>query len=58
MHNEDEITKNRHRQSAVLEKEILNNLLWNKKRPIPSQEDYPYPCVSKNFLESWRRFIR
>ncbi|VVC42411.1 Ubiquitin specific protease, conserved site,Ubiquitin specific protease domain,Ubiquitin-related [Cinara cedri] len=58
MHNEDEITKNQHRQSAITEKELLSDLLWNKKRPIPSQENSPYPCVSKDFLESWRKFVR
>lgn len=58
MHNQDEITKNLHRQSAITEKELLSDLLWNKKRPIPSHENSPYPCVSKEFLESWRKFIR
>ncbi|XP_026813170.1 ubiquitin carboxyl-terminal hydrolase 48-like isoform X1 [Rhopalosiphum maidis] len=58
MHNQDEITKNLHKQSAISEKELLSDLLWNKKRPVPSQENSPYPCVSKNFLESWRKFVR
>lgn len=58
MHNEDEITKSQHKQSAVTEKELLSDLLWNKKRPIPSLENSPYPCVSKDFLESWRKFVR
>lgn len=58
MRNEDEITKTIHRQSAITEKEMLSDLLWNKKRPNPSLENSPYPCVSKDFLESWRKFIR
>lgn len=58
MQNEDEITKNIHKQSAIAEKELLSDLLWNKKRPNPSQENSPYPCVSKDFLESWRKFVR
>lgn len=58
MHNEDKITKNQHRQSAVTEKELLSDLLWNKKRPIPTSDSSPYPCVSKDFLESWRKFVR
>jgi len=58
MHSQDEITKNLHKQSAITEKELLSDLLWNKKRPVPSQENSPYPCVSKNFLESWRKFVR
>ncbi|XP_025414514.1 ubiquitin carboxyl-terminal hydrolase 48-like isoform X2 [Sipha flava] len=58
MHNQDEITKNLHRQSAITEKELLSDLLLNKKRPVPSHENSPYPCVSKEFLESWRKFIR
>ncbi|XP_050442355.1 ubiquitin carboxyl-terminal hydrolase 48-like [Adelges cooleyi] len=58
MHNQGEITKNIHKQSAMTEKELLSDLLLNKKRPIPSRENSPYPCVTKDFLESWRRFIR
>jgi len=58
MHDHDEITKNIHRQAAITEKEILNDLLWNKKRPVPSLNNCPYPCVSKDFLESWRKFVR
>lgn len=58
MHSQDEITKTLHRQSAITEKELLSDLLCNKKRPVPSQENSPYPCVSKDFLESWRKFIR
>lgn len=58
MHNQDQITKERHRQAAISEKEKLSDLLWNKKRPVPSQENSPYPCVSKDFLECWRKFVR
>ncbi|XP_050532812.1 ubiquitin carboxyl-terminal hydrolase 48-like isoform X2 [Daktulosphaira vitifoliae] len=58
MRNQGEITKNIHKQSALSEKELLNDLLLNKKRPSSSLDNSPFPCISKEFLESWRRFIR
>jgi len=43
---------------AKIEDFFLNDLLWNKSRSVFSKECSPYACISMEFLEAFRKFVR
>uniref|UniRef100_A0A2S2PA99 ubiquitinyl hydrolase 1 n=1 Tax=Schizaphis graminum TaxID=13262 RepID=A0A2S2PA99_SCHGA len=52
------LCKYTHLSLAKLENCFLNDLLWNNNRNIFSKEASPYACISAEFLETFRTFVR
>ncbi|CAH1732352.1 unnamed protein product [Aphis gossypii] len=43
---------------AKIENYIFNDLLWNSERDVFSIQYSPYACISPEFLETFRNFVR
>ncbi|XP_026819336.1 ubiquitin carboxyl-terminal hydrolase 48-like [Rhopalosiphum maidis] len=52
------LCKYTHLSLAKLENYFLNDLLWNNNRNVFSKEPSPYACISAEFLETFRTFVR
>jgi len=43
--------------SGILQKKYVNTLICDDTRPNSTKENCPYFCITKDFLESWKRYV-